>query len=127
MDYTINIPITVTREQALAVLETAEPQMRYWETPFRSHKYDKYGDYGRLLSLEVECVDSAPIGGKVGDWAEVNVDTINLGLFAIVHGNITNCRNEIIQLLADNDIDGCDIDQADAIVQAGLFGELVYV
>ncbi len=127
MNHDIVTTATVTSEQARSILDTWESQAGYWETPFRNHQHQQ-GEYGLdLVSVECECTDQDGLGQPVeGKWWLINEHTVVEGIKRILAGDVVNCSQEIAALLRDGDIDCCDIDQADFIVQAGLFGTLVY-
>lgn len=132
MYHELNIPITVSTEQCRDILITATDTggINYWETPFRNRVRDEELN---CISFSVRCIDAVdPYWGKaVGDWVEVDEFTVIRGLRLIV-ANPLACaayiRNGIIQMLGDHEdgISGCDLEQADVIIQIGLFGELVY-
>lgn len=60
---------------------------------------------------------------------DITVDTIAKGIGRIVRGEVKikqRMRDAIAEASAGNEADNIDADDADAIVQAALFGELVY-
>lgn len=127
MNHDIFIPLVITTDECLSIMETWESQADYWELKFRKAKYDKHDGYDRMTSIQVKCTDQDGLGAPVeGKWWLIDEQTVANGLTRIIEGGVANCRAELIQLLCDKSIDCVDIDQADAIVQAGLFGTLVY-
>ena len=127
MNHEIVSTSTVTTDDAIMILSTWESQAGYWELRFRKHEYRKIDDIDWLISVQCECTDQRGLDEPVdGKWWLINEHTVIEGIKRILAGGVANCRPEIANMLADGAIDGCDADQADAIVQAGLFGELVY-
>lgn len=64
-----------------------------------------------------------------GGWKKVNADTIATGIIAIKGPDFQvnhDLRGTILAADAENDATELDAEAADAIVQAALFGELVY-
>lgn len=134
MIHKLNIPAIVTTQQCFDVIQQASDYIGYWECGFRNHKYD---DLRNMVSFEVHCVDSAPTEGipcseEEGSlWALIDQNTIVRGVELIVGGHLqinSQTRASLIELLGDKEmgISFGDVDMADAIVQAGVFGELVY-
>ena len=127
MNHQIVTTATVTTDQALAILGTWEGHAGYWDLVFDNHQCDTHEGYDRLVSVRCECIDQDGLGEPVeGKWWIINEATVVEGIRRVLAGGVANCTEEIAALLRDGDIDACDIDQADAIVQAGLFGTLVY-
>lgn len=127
MNHDLNIPISITTKQALDVLAIWEGQAGYWETAFRKHEYAEIDGENYMTSVQCKCTDAPGIGIAINrDWWLIDEHTVVEGLKRIIAGRIAACRDELLVLLGSNEIDMVDVDQADAIVQAGLFGELVY-
>ncbi len=132
MNHSFNIPISVTTEQCQSVLTTATDMgdINYWELPFRNRVRD---DGLNCISFEVKCDDAVDPTSThaLGDWVEVNEHTVVRGLKLIVERTdliAKYIRDGIIEMLgnAEDGIEMCDLEQADVIIQIGLFGELVY-
>ena len=133
MNHKLNIPITVTTAQCHSVLDTACENIGYWELEFRNRETNN----GYTSAIEVHCTDGPPLFALPGSddadgpWAVINEHTVVRGLHNIIEKRdiCAECiRAEIIRMLGDqgNGIEYCDTEQADVIIQAGLFGELVY-
>jgi hypothetical protein len=131
MIHTFDIPIAVTEDQCQSVLTNAADTgyIKYWELPFRKLRRRKDGT---VKSFEVECSDGPPVSQPIdGNWALVDQHTVIQGLKRIIKpdSNITQYHRDAIIAMLGNKNDGiemCDADQADCIIQFGLFGELVY-
>lgn len=127
MQHNFNIPCTVTTEQCRDVLTTATDTggINYWELPFRKRVRDKGLN---CISFEVRLDDSFY---STEEWVTVDETTVVKGLERLI-ANRSLCaeyiRNSIIEMMGDDEdgISMCDLEQADVILQIGLFGELVY-
>ena len=135
MNHSINIPITLTSEQCHSVLHTGlAGGIGYWDLDMRNSKYFE----GDLISFEIECTDTPAVplptlddadeATKDGEWTEVNEHTVVAGLRRVIAGGVCAgyIRDEILALVNGDGVEYADADQADVILQAGLFGELVY-
>lgn len=133
MIHDLNIPIKVSTDQLQAVVDTASGYAGYWELEYRNHQHG--ADHG-VTSFEVYCKDADPTFPlhEADKWAVVDEWCVMRGLKLIIRDEPAICsqyiRASILGLLSQQDggggIEGCDVEQADVIVQAGLFGELVY-
>jgi hypothetical protein len=63
-----------------------------------------------------------------GETHEIDVNTIKDGIQLILNGaeEMIQARGYVIKALAENDLGYIDSDVLDQIIQAGLFGELIY-
>lgn len=130
MNHDLNIPITISTAVCLSILETWESQAGYWELKFRKPAYNDGEGLDRMLtSIQVRCTDEDGLGVAVErNWWIVDEHTVVEGLKRIIAGGVVagGFGSQVVAMLMAETIDCCDVDQADAIVQAGLFGKLVY-
>jgi hypothetical protein len=134
---------TAEREQFLAdiIIGAVEGGTGYWAVCLW-YRHDDEGETAAVLGEETELIEYADqflatYGRKVkigelieaGKAAKVTVETVAKGLGRIKRGEV-GVRSDILEAIKQGDAenDGCyiDADGADVIVQAGLFGEVVY-
>lgn len=130
------------REQFLADIITGaiEGGTGYWAKVYRYKWVDlPPAEVNALIVTEEDCEASdewiaAHPGSSNKDWLSehgklINCDLIARGIGRIVRREVgvnSTIRGYILYGNAENDAGEIDADAADVIVQAGLFGELVY-
>ena len=128
----LNVPRpTVTVGQLIEIVNFAyeENVINYWEIEYLEAKKSKLkiGGFEHNYTYSFKIKDfSETDEGKI---FEINVDTIRLGIERLLMGNtkVGNIiRDDILENLKNNEIEAIDSDAVDCIVQAGLFGEIVY-
>ena len=118
------------RNEFLAYIGIAavEGGITYW-ADIRNYRvtYSSAGTIaGPVTDVSVEVRDREGYGAK---WLAVDLATIRKGLDAIRKSDFRMARSLVATVLAadrDNDAGDIDAELADCIVQAGLFGKLVY-
>lgn len=99
----------------------------YW-AECRKYRWE-WSDEGKRL-LGNASVEIRSTGGETGaEWRPVTLDTVRKGLAHIRNGETNvNKRLSGLIMVAERDSDAGDIDSeaADCIIQAGLFGQIVY-
>lgn len=113
------------------VLVTAvEGGVGYWSYA-RRYEWEE-DDQDNLTSASVELAvigdaDDAREDGRKITWMPVDLDTIARGVRRILAKGFSSVRFESITFGSkENDAGAIDSDDADLIVQVGLFGEAVY-
>lgn len=108
------------------VVTAVEGGVGYWA---EHRNYDwKQDDAGNLTDASVE-LRSADGDDELKEWTPVTLDTIEAGIAKIKEQGFTiNPSLKKLVLYCDNEDDASDVDAdiADCIVQAALFGKLVY-
>lgn len=117
------MPTTITLTHHLddaflqGVLVTAiEGGINHWARIKRVHP--KPDDY---TTAEIE-----PLEGDDFDPRDVDLGTIAEGLQLLAADSGGDMSSSVLEAIAENDAGGIDADDADTIVQYGLFKELVY-
>jgi hypothetical protein len=115
--------VIVDKEQFLRdiLCTAAEGGIGYWCDWKSTTRANKDGDY-----LALHGCHDAEGGAKFKD---ITVETIRLGIERILSGSV-KVRSDLVAQVATgnafNEAGDIDADGADVIVQAGLFGEIVY-
>lgn len=107
------------------VITAVEGGIGYWART-RNYRWDEGDDAAGQAYATVEVFDA---DGALADWKLVNADTVAHGIGKIRDANFKinpDLRALILGADAENDAGNIDADAADVIVQAGLFGEIVY-
>jgi hypothetical protein len=128
----LNVPKpTVTVGQLIEIVNFAyeEGILSYWEIEYLEPKKSelKINSFEHNYTYSFKIKDfSETDEGKI---FEVNVDTVRLGIERLLMenskvGNII--RDDIWENLKNNEIEAIDSDAVDCVIQAGLFGEIVY-
>lgn len=106
-----------------------ENVINYWEIEYLSPKKAllTIGSLEHNYTYSFQIKDFSEL--EEGKIFEINVDTIKRGIESILNGD-TKVGNVIIEDIRDNlangEISGVDSDSVDCIIQAGLFGDIVY-
>jgi hypothetical protein len=121
----ITLVFTVSDQLASDVMAIgSEGGINYWASSADSIERTTKHDYVAIYGLR--CDDPAP-----GFASKINVtlDTIGLGIKRILAGN-ADIDHDIVadvhRALVEDDASYIDANDADAIIQMGVFGELVY-
>jgi hypothetical protein len=118
----VTIELDVTDAQCAAILTTAvEGGMDYWADVLAVNRDDDLN----VLSCELRDVERD--GGRCPRWT-ANLDTVRLGLKRLLGGGIKygNRANLLRDLVEDELFCRTDAGDADCVVQAGLFNDIVY-
>lgn len=130
MNHDIIVKVAITTEQCRSILQTAESQLGGWEIPISRRIYKDEGAGAILSSFWLKCIDLPGLGLPIQDnWWLVDEHVIARGLQKIIANDIDispRRRLSIVNSFMDGE-DIYDIDDCDCIIQAGLFGQLVYV
>lgn len=122
--------VTFTTKHKLAVTDLIELVNQAIETPAIAYWIDQASDIKRAPEGKFDYNYCYRFLIKAdGDTLEINVDTIRKGIQAILDGNVElnpMIKGYITNALANNDLGYIDSDALDVIIQAGLFGDIVY-
>lgn len=117
IDIQITTTFQISEQRVLDILTTArEGGIDYWADT----RHTKRNAQGDVISFDV--VDNEDYEAE---WAMVDSDTIVKGITLLLNGNKEHHTALRCELLKGEDGD-YDADDADVIVQYGLFGELVF-
>ncbi len=113
----VNVTITFTREFLADILCTAvEGGINYWAA---------ISGVQRNENLGVVCCSVKDAEDDEDEWHDVSTDTIIKGIELYLSNNDNMTRRLYQELLSGNSAD-YDVDDADLLVQLGLFGNIVY-
>ena len=110
------------------IITAVEGGTGYW-AEVRNYKWSEDTVHHRMLDATVELRSEIPRTDEPEPWFKVNLDTIDLGIQRLQSADFRvnpNLMGLILAANRDNDAGDIDADAADCIVQAALFGELVY-
>jgi len=115
-------PSAERRQFLLDVLTTAaEGGCNYWAIGRNAERDDDLN----WLSFDLRDAED-----DEAEWHHVDTVTVERGIFAILSGQVKICNKTTIGQIASGNAqnDGADIDAnaADCIIQAGIFGEIVF-
>lgn len=92
----------------------------YWIAGARKLKRTKDLD---VISFDIQTEEDAPKGQQ---WYTINAETIRKGVNLLLSSEFQVSSDIRKQLIGDPDDMDVDIEGADCIIQAALFGEIVY-
>ena len=110
------------------VITAVEGGTGYW-AEVRNYKWSRDEETGQMMGATVELRSEIPRTSDPEPWFMVNLETIERGIIRLKDKNFKINPNLLgLILAAERNDDASDIDAeaADCIVQAALFGELVY-
>lgn len=126
----LNEPVTFTVRHQLAVTDLIELVNSAFETGAINYWTDEVIDYKRAPEGRFDHNYCYQFTIKADDEIlGITVDTIRKGIQAILDNKIelgTTLRAYITNALTEADLGYIDSEALDAIVQAGLFGDIVY-
>lgn len=133
---------TKEREEFLAevIITAIEGGTGYWATVFKYKHADLPPAEVHAIIAENDAVEDAENDTPPGETIEaapflaehgkrIGIDTIARGLGQITRGEIelgAATRKAIVEAARENDAGEIDADDADVIVQAGLFNKIIY-
>ena len=122
--------VTSSRERtgflADILVTAAEGGINYWAL-MRNYRWEQDAD-GNLTMASVE-IETRPKNPGPSVWQTVSEETIELGIARVKQPGFQVNRDNLANILvADRENDASEIDSeaADCIIQAALFGEVVY-
>jgi hypothetical protein len=127
---------TPERKALHGIFVTAlEGGIGYWSTA-TSYKWSNEDGEDDLLGFHADIFETEEVDEEDGEAAviptrRIDAQVVARGLIALATSKRGPFRNLCIRILlggqtADDALGECDADAADAIVQMGLFGEIVY-
>jgi hypothetical protein len=117
---TLKLPIVKLIELVNQAYETGA--IHYWAEEFFDGTRAERGVFEHPYCYKFE------VQAEEGDRHEIDVNTISTGIQLILNGaeEMIQARGYVIKALAEDDLGYIDSDVLDQIIQAGLFGELIY-